>query len=132
MRQLFQEQLPLAGPVIKHSHAVELERIDRILRANSGISELVLQDLRRGGSSSDGREGMSAEQVLRTAIIKQVNTFPYEELWFRLADSWTYRTFCGFGYLDAVPGKSTLQRNIKAITEATWEAINHILLGYAR
>jgi transposase, IS5 family len=132
MRQLFQEQLPLTGPVVQHSHAEELQRIDRILKDNSGITELVLQDLQGGSSVGGGREGMSAEQVLRTAIIKQINTFSYEELSFRLADSWTYGRFCGFGCLEPVPARSTLQRNVKAVTAATWEAINHILLGYAR
>ena len=34
MPQLFREQLPLTGPVIRHRHAQELEGVDRILRDN--------------------------------------------------------------------------------------------------
>lgn len=131
MRQLFREQLPLTGPVVSHRHAQELEGVDRILRDNPDISGLVLQDLHAGVLAGEGREGMTAEQVFRAAVLKQVNTFTYEELSFHLADSWTYRAFCGFGPLDEAPSKSTLQRNIKRITEQTWEAINRELMGYA-
>ena len=131
MRQLVQEQLPLSGPGIEHRHAVELEAIDRILRHHPGMTRLVLQDLERGISANAGREGMTAEQVLRVAIIKQLNGFSYEELSFRLPDSRTYRSFCGFGCLEPTPSRSTLQRNIKRIREETWEALNRIVLGHA-
>lgn len=132
MRQLFQEQLPLTGPAVDHRHARELAGIDRILRENTGITGLVLQDLHVDVLPGEGREGMTAEQVLRAAIVKQMNTFAYDELSFHLADSATYRSFCGFGNMDGTPGKSTLQRNIKMIREQTWEAINRILLAYAQ
>jgi len=131
MRQLLHEQLPLAGPTVEHSHAQELEVIDRILSKNAGVVEWVLQDLERGVRPGRGRSGMTANQVLRVAIVKQLNGFTYDELVFRLADSWTYRTFCGFGCLRPIPGASTLQRNIKRITAETWEAINRALMRYA-
>ena len=131
MRQLFQEQLPLSGPGIEHPHAVELGAIDRILRNHPGMTQRVLQDLEAGLATGGGRSGMTADQVLRVAIIKQLNSFTYEELSFRLPDSRTYRTFCGFGCLEVTPARSTLQRNIKAIREETWEALNRIVLGHA-
>lgn len=132
MRQLFQEQLPLSGPGIEHPHAVELEAIDRIVRHHPGMTELVLQDLEQGVSAEAGRRGMTAEQVLRVAIIKQLGGFSYDELSFRLPDSRTYRAFCGFGWLESTPARSTLQRNIKRIREETWEALNRIVLGHAK
>ena len=131
MRQLSQEQLTLTGPTVTHRHAQELEEVDRILNANPGITELALQDLERFVHAGQGREGMTAEQVLRMALIQQLGSFTYDELTFHLADSWTYRTFCGLGVFDPVPSRSTLQRNIKTLTEQTWEAINRILLDYA-
>jgi len=132
MRQLFQEQLPLSGPPVNHRHAQELEGVDRILRENPGITALVLQDLEgRLSVPGWGRQGMTAEQVLRAAVLKQLNTWTYDELSFHLADSWTYRRFCGIGVLDQAPSRATLQRNIKGITEETWEGVNHLLLAYA-
>lgn len=133
MRQLFREQPSLTGQAVDHRHARELEGVDEILRKHPDITALVLQDLHeRLRVPGDGREGMTAEQVLRTAVLKQLNTFTYEELSFHLLDSTTYRTFCGYGVLDKAPTKSTLQRNIKAITETTWEKINWIVMGYAK
>ena len=131
MRQLSQEQFTLSGPVVNHRHAQELEEVDRILRAKPDIAELVLQDLERHVRADEGREGMTAEQVLRAALLKQVNALTYDELAFHLLDSATYRAFCGLGVFDPTPSRSTLQRNIKTITEQTWEAINRKVLGYA-
>jgi transposase, IS5 family len=132
MRQLFQEQLPLTGPSVNHRHAQELNGMDQILRDNPDITALVMQDLEgRVQVPGWGREGMTAEQVLRAALLKQLNTWTYEELSFHLADSWTYRSFCGIGVLYKAPSRATLQRNIKGITEETWEAINRVVLGYA-
>lgn len=133
MRQLLREEPTLSSPVVNHPVARELEAIDGILRENPGILRLVLQDLQRSVQwSREGREGMPAEQVLRAAILKQRNMWTYEMLSFHLADSQTYRAFCGLGPFDGNPSKSTLQRNIKSITEGTWEQINRSLLQYAR
>lgn len=132
MRQLFQEQPSLTGPMVEHRHAEELAVIDQILRDHPAIIEWVLQDLRRGVYAHEGREGMTADGVLRTALLKQMEGWSYDELHFHLLDSSTYRWFAGFGWADPVPGRSTLQRNIKRITEETWQAVNQTLLGYAR
>lgn len=94
---------------------------------------LVHADLIRGGINAEvGRRGMTAEQVLRCAIAKQMNSWSYDELAFHLADSFSYRAFCRFGLGDAAPKKSTLKRNIKRVRADTWEAINRLLLEQAR
>lgn len=132
MRQLFREQLDLAGPLDKHPHARELEGVDRILRDNPDTVVLVLQDLQHGvRTPKEGREGMSADQVLRAAVLKQMNTLTYDALSVHLADSPTYRAFCGLGAMTKALSRGTLQRNIKRITEESWQKINRILLGYA-
>ena len=132
MRQLLQEQPTLNGPVINHPHARELERVERILSGHPGIMELVLQDVAGAVRTGEGREGMTAEQVLRAAILKQREMWTYDELSFHLADSWTYREFCRIGALDTSPSRSTLQRNIKSITRQTWKRANDLLMGYAQ
>ena len=132
MRQLLQEQPSLIGPIVRHRHAEELAAIDRILRKHPAIVERVWQDLSRGVRAGEGRRGLTAEQVLRAALLKQMHMWSYDELSFHLADSWTYRAFCDFGVFDPAPGRATLQRNIKRITEETWQAINRIVLGHAQ
>ena len=75
---------------------------------------------------------MSAEQVLRAAIIKQMEEYSYEELAFHLLDSACYRRFCRIGIAHKGFQKSALCNNIKAITPETWEAINRILVAYGQ
>ncbi|MDK1104444.1 MAG: transposase, partial [Actinomycetota bacterium] len=64
-------------------------------------------------------------------MIKQMRGFSYEELAFHLADSLTYRRFCGFTHPLDVPRKSALAKNIKRISAATWQAVNQVILKYA-
>ena len=79
-----------------------------------------------------GAEGMTAEQVIRTAIIKQMEGYSYEELAFHLLDSICYRSFCRIGITDKGYQKSALCSNIKALSPDTWEAINRILVAYGQ
>jgi len=133
MRKKTQKQMPLTITSIDHPHAVELESISQILDANTIIYDWVLQDLTRDVSRTDtGAEGMSAEQVLRAAIIKQMEGYSYEELAFHLLDSVCYRGFCRIGIADKGFQKSALCNNIKAISSETWEAVNRILVAYAQ
>jgi len=132
MRKKARNQLPLMLTGIDHVHAKELKCMDRILTENSIINELVLQDLQQGAPRKDtGAEGMTAEQVLRAAVIKQMEGFSYEELAFHLIDSVTYRGFCKVGIGDKGFKKSALNRNIKQISSQTWEVINRVLLAEA-
>lgn len=129
MRQPFEQQLPLCGPSIPHVHAQELEAMDRLLHENPTLEQKVLQDLERGVEHPTvGRPGLSAAQVVRAAILKQMNGFSYSILHFHLLDSVSYRWFCGFGAFEPVPGRSALARNIKQIRATTWAAMNQVLI----
>ena len=133
MRKNYQKQMPLMITSIDHPHATELEGISQILDANPIIYEWVLQDLTRNVThTGTGAEGMSAEQVLRAAIIKQMEGYSYEELAFHLLDSVCYRRFCRIGIADKGFQKSALCNNIKAISPETWEAINRVLVAYGQ
>ena len=133
MRKNYNKQMPLTITTIDHPHAEELEGISQILDANPIIYEWVLQDLTRDVMRTDtGAEGMSAEQVIRAAIIKQMEGYSYEELAFHLLDSVCYRRFCRIGIADKGFQKSALCNNIKAITPETWEAINRVLMAYGQ
>ena len=133
MRKKNQKQLPLMNKNIEHSHAYELQKISKILDENPIINEWVLQDLVGDKELTDtGAEGMSADQVLRAAIVKQMGEYSYEELAFHLIDSLSYRSFCRIGIADKGYKKSALCRNIKAISANTWESINHVLVAYGQ
>ena len=133
MRKKNQKQMPLMINSIDHPHSAELEGISQILDANPIINRWVLQDLSRKVTHPDsGAEGMSAEQVIRAAIIKQMEGYSYEELAFHLLDSVCYRNFCRIGIADKGFQKSTLCNNIRAISAKTWEAVNRILVAYGQ
>ena len=78
-----------------------------------------------------GRRGMTAEQVLRCAILRQYRELTYEELAFHLEDSQAFRAFVRLD-LGQYHSDSTFQANITAIAAETWEALNRALLGFAR
>jgi len=111
--------------------AKELKQISQVLDATPKVLDLVYGDLVRSARPTTGREGMTAEQVLRCAILKQYRQLTYEELAFHLEDSDSFR---GFSRLEMgqYPCKSILQENIKALREETWEAIHREIIGYAK
>ena len=95
MRDLYHAQLPLTAKS-SHPRAEELVVMSQALDANLAVLKRVRQDLlrRRKADAKKGREGMSAEQVLRAALIKQMLSFSYSELSFHLGDSNQIRGFC--------------------------------------
>ena len=69
--------MPLMPPEIDHPQAKELESISHILDGKPIICEHVMQDLckDRPTSTRKGARGMTAEQVLRAAIVKMLFGF---------------------------------------------------------
>ena len=118
-------------PAPVHPKAEEFEIIDQILDANPNIYSLALQDLTVHVRRHQGAKGMSAEQVVRAALIKRIEQCSYKDLSFHIADSRTYGNFCKIGFADKPFKKSALQKNIKALSAKTWEEINRIILDYA-
>jgi len=126
--------MPLMPPKIDHPQAIELEAISRIIDNKPIICEYVMQDLCKGRPATvkSGANGMTAEQVLRAAIVKMLFGFTYKELAFHMVDSQSIRRFCQIGIADKGFKKSVLNNNIKALSERTWEEVNQELIGYAK
>ncbi len=133
MHKKTEKQLPLMESSPNHPKACEWEQISKILDQNPDIYELAFNDLtHKVKNKKTGAHGMTAEQVVRAAIIKRTEGYSYEELAFHLVDSKTYRRFCKIGFAQKGFQKSALCENIKAISPQTWEAINKRILGYAK
>lgn len=134
MREARKSQATLRETWLDLDHAKELQAMSRVLDDNPTIAELVWQDLRAASNSKQttrGAGGLSAEQVLRILVVKQMNGFSYRELAFHLGDSRSYRTFCLLGITDKTPTRSALNANFKALRPATLEAINRMIVGAA-
>jgi len=126
--------MPLMPPKIDHPQANELEAISRIIDSKPTICEHVMQDLCKGRPATvkSGANGMTADQVLRAAIVKVLFGFTYKELAFHMVDSQSIRRFCQIGIADKGFKKSVLNNNIKALSDRTWQAVNQDLIGYAK
>lgn len=127
-RSLFDQAIDTLVSLFKPDR--KLQMMDQVLAANPQIIELVHQDL-TAGLSKTGAWGISAEQVLRTAIIRQWKQYSYRELADRLNDGVCLRWFTRF-YSEPVPHFTSLQKVLKSIGAATWDKINDVLVQYAK
>jgi IS5 family transposase len=127
-RKIFQPSL--WQPRVDTTHSRELGAISDLLDENPQICQWVWEDLTRG-TSSRGAKGLTAEQVLRALILKQMHRFSYEELTFYIADSVSFRYFCHVGLDSELPSRSALAAAIKALRPETLERINQALLEKA-
>ena len=133
MREKSKKQMPLLPAATDHPQAIELETISRILDVKPTICDLAMQDLCGVSKKTNrsGARGMTADQVVRAAIVKQMLNFTYKELAFHIVDSNSLRRFMRIGIADKGFKKSVLNKNVKALSPQTWEAINAELVQYA-
>ncbi len=108
----------------------ELEQMSLVLDANPEILDFVFADLSKGRRTDTGRKGMTADQVLRCAVLKQIREMTYNDLEYFLADSRSLRSFARLEQSQS-PSTSTLQSNIKSLQEETWMAIHQFVISYA-
>jgi IS5 family transposase len=101
----------------------------RLQRLDDSVFALVLEDL--GGPSRVGRAGMSAEQVLRALVLRQITQWSFNELAFHLEDSATCQAFCRFGLGSRTPSVGTLKRNVKKVNAVTLEVVNQAIARQA-
>jgi len=131
MRQFQEVQLLLTPTWGSHQHTRELQMAARILDQHPEIGERVQQDLLQGRREDRGRRGLSGDQVVRIALLKQIHGLSYRELEFHLQDSAVFRSFVGLGFEDR-PSHQALQANVKRIAPETWESIHRLLIGFAK
>jgi IS5 family transposase len=117
------------------SGKAQWDKIAQILDANPEISAMVWSDLtaQKDGKpkKNTGAKGMSADQVLRFAIVKMREELSYRKLHDRVDDSITLRKFCGLPFAP-VPAFTTLQENIKKLRPQTLACVNEAIVRYAQ
>jgi transposase, IS5 family len=130
MRQKRSPQFSVFHAMAATEIGKELAAVSMIIDETPQMLDPIYHDLVGVKQTDNGRTGMSAEQVLRCAILKQYRNLSYEELAFHLTDSRTFRAFARLERTQR-PSASTLQENIKSLSEETWEAINCALITRA-
>ena len=131
MRLTRDDQMTLDFTPMDAEKLEELEIMDEILKKADGVLDFVTADLSEGVDLDRGRPGMTAEQVLRMALVKQMQGLSYEKLYDQVHDSIGLRKFCRYEF-ELPPKPSTLQENIKKIQPETFEAVNRALVKYAK
>ncbi|MCP4021327.1 MAG: ISNCY family transposase [Desulfobacteraceae bacterium] len=133
MRMKNAQQKQLVNPAPNHIKAKEYQVISDILDSNSEIYDLAYNDLvKHPAKTKAGAKGMTAEQVVKAAIVKQKEGYSYEDLEFHLMDSDTCKDFLQIGIAQKGFKKSALCANIKSLSAETWEKINEALLAYSK
>ena len=123
MRQERTIQATIFDVFAQHEIGCELKAMSQWLDGQRQLISLVAGDLRRQGVRETGRRGLTAESVLRCALLKQQRQLSYEELAFHLEDSSSFRAFARLP-LRWSPKKSVLHQTVGAIRPQTGEAVN--------
>jgi len=113
-------------------------KLDPLLRAiadfideHAQLVEMVQRDLLRGLKRPDtGRNGLTAQEVLRSLTLMRVKNWDYRELRERIADGYTLRCFTQFNS-KPVPGHDAFNRAFNRLRPLTLEAINQSVLQAA-
>lgn len=106
-----------------------LQKMDEVIAANDHLVTFVHDQLTNGVSST-GARGMSAEQIFRTAILKQLKNYSWRELAERINDGICLRWFTRFNSA-RIPHYTTLQKAVGGIKSETWEKIHESLVHQA-
>ncbi len=89
-----------------------------------GILTKVLGDLNPSKGKASGRDGMTAEQVLRALIVKMRKGHSYRELAHATRDSLSVKEFLRLSPFSKGFHYKTLQANIKLLKEETLDLLN--------
>ena len=108
-----------------------LQTISDFITQHGELVERVRKDLERGlKNTATGRNGLTAQQVLRSLTLQRVKDWDLRELRERIADGYTLRGFTRF-FANAVPKHDAFHRAFNRLTPQTLEAINERLIRAA-
>src|SRR5438034_11714608 len=108
-----------------------LKAISDFVDAHAVLVEHVRCDLEWGlKKPSTGRNGLTAQQALRSLTLMRVKNWDYRELRERITDGFTLRSFTQFDS-HAVPLHDAFNRAFNRITPATMAAVNQLVLQTA-
>ena len=108
-----------------------LQAISDFIADHEEMIETIRRDLRRGLKRPDtGRNGLTAQQVLRSLVLMRVKNWDYRELRERIADGYTLRRFTDF-YCQPVPKHDAFHRSFIRLTPETLAAVNELVVQAA-
>ena len=134
MRTVCDSQTLLELHVITPSNQKQWESVSKILDAHPSFAQEVWDDLHRNQKDAAkrrvGAKGLTADQILRFALVKTIEGLDYRALAERVDDSIALRDFCRIPF-EKMPAFTTLQDSIKKIRPETLQRLNDGLMRYA-
>ena len=127
MRQKRTAQASIFDLYAEHEIGRELKAMSDWLDEHPEILDWITPELCCADIKETGREGLSVESILRCAILKQHRQLSYEALAFYLEDSHSFQAFARLP-VGLRPKKSVLQKGVSAISDASWERINRLMV----
>jgi transposase, IS5 family len=101
-----------------------LQAISHFIDEHAELVEKVRRDLANGlKKPHTGRNGLTAQQTLRSLTLMRVKNWDYRELRERSADGYTLRRFTHF-HSQSVPQHDAFNRAFNRLTPATLQAVN--------
>jgi len=131
MREICDTQLRFEFYRSNSKMSKKLEKMSEVLQKDMSFLKKVAEDFKTPKESPAGAKGMTIEQVVRVAILKQLRQLGYEDLSDELSDNISYRRFAKI-HDGEVPGKTTLNENIKRISPEGWEEIHKATVRIAK
>ncbi len=108
-----------------------LQAISEFIDQHGHLVDMVRRDLDRGLKNPEtGRNGLTAQQVLRSLALQRVKNWNYRELRERIADGYTLRRFTRF-YSRLVPKHDAFNRAFNRLNPITLELINDAVVKAA-
>ena len=108
-----------------------LSTLSQFLDQHGELVSLVHQDLVRGlKNARTGRNGLTAEQVLRSFLLRRLKNWDYRELRERIADGFSLRLFTTF-YSDPVPTYRAFHSAFRRLCPQTVRALNDAVVKAA-
>jgi IS5 family transposase len=108
-----------------------LQAISDFIDQHGHLVDKVRRDLRRGlKNPNTGRDGLTAQQVLRSFVLQRVKNLKYRELRERINDGYTLRRFARF-YSQPVPKHNAFNQAFNRLTPETLEVINDLVVKSA-
>jgi hypothetical protein len=102
--------------------------MDALIYQNDSIVAFIHEQL-TGNASNTACCGMSAEQILRVALVRQLKEYSWRELPGRLNDGICLRWFTRF-YSAPIPHFTTLQKAVRSIDAETGSKIKLITIFF--
>lgn len=105
----------------------ELRALAEALHEHPRLLAAVEAELAQGADAAQTKPSMSAEQVLRCLVIKQMKGYDYPELAYRLEDSMSTRGFCLVAPAAHGFGEQVLRQHLDWVGAQSWDTIHETL-----